>query len=116
MSKITKTIKDKSLLRLIRRFLTAGLMQDGVYSAKGQEGTPQGGPLSPLLSNILLDTLDQELERRGHSFSRYADDCNIYVNSEMAGKRVMACITKFLKERYNGLKNLDRKYVSFVSQ
>jgi RNA-directed DNA polymerase len=114
MSKIAKTIKDKSLLRLIRRFLTAGLMQDGVYSAKGQEGTPQGGPLSPLLSNILLDTLDQELERRGHSFCRYADDCNIYVNSEMAGKRVMTSITKFLKERLKLIVNTDKSAVNKV--
>ena len=114
MSKIAKTIKDKSLLRLIRRFLTAGLMQDGVYSAKGQEGTPQGGPLSPLLSNILLDTLDKELERRGHSFSRYADDCNIYVNSEMAGKRVMTSITKFLKERLKLTVNTAKSAVNKV--
>ena len=74
MSQIAKTIMDKTLLRLIRRFLSAGLMQDGICLAKGNEGTPQGGPLSPLLSNILLDNLDKELERRGHKFCRYADD------------------------------------------
>ena len=83
------------MLRLIRRYLQAGMMPDGVATAR-QEGTPQGGPLSPLLSNILLDELDKELERRGHAFCRYADDCNIYVRSRRAGERVMASLTRFL--------------------
>ena len=114
MSQIAKTIMDKTLLRLIRRFLSAGLMQDGICLAKGNEGTPQGGPLSPLLSNILLDNLDKELERRGHKFCRYADDCNIYVKSEMAGKRVMASITKFLKDRLKLTVNEDKSAVAKV--
>jgi RNA-directed DNA polymerase len=95
MSRLARRIGDKHLLRIIRRFLTAGIMQDGVCSAR-QEGTPQGGPLSPLLSNILLDELDKELERRGHKFCRYADDCNIYVRSRRAGERVLLSIKAFL--------------------
>jgi RNA-directed DNA polymerase len=86
MSRIARRVKDKRLLRLIRRYLQAGMMEGGVVSAR-EEGTPQGGPLSPLLSNILLDELDKELESRGHRFARYADDCNIYVKSEAAGQR-----------------------------
>ena len=96
MSRIARRVKDKRLLRLIRRFLQAGLMREGLATQR-TEGTPQGGPLSPLLSNILLDDLDRELERRGHAFCRYADDCNIYVRSEAAGERVMASITRFLE-------------------
>lgn len=98
MSRLARKISDKRVLRLIRRYLQAGLMMGGVESAR-VEGTPQGGPLSPLLSNILLDELDKELERRGHKFCRYADDCNIYVKTEKAGKRVMASITGFLGKR-----------------
>ena len=82
----------------MRRFLEAGLMQDGVCVER-HEGTPQGGPLSPLLANLLLDDLDRELERRGHAFCRYADDCNIYVRSQAAGERVLASVTTFLEER-----------------
>ena len=88
MSRVVRRVKDKRVLRLIRRYLQAGMCDGGVVSARS-EGTPQGGPLSPLLSNILLDEWDKELERRGHRFARYADDCNIYVQSEAAGKRVM---------------------------
>jgi len=95
MSRIAKRVKDKRVLRLIRRFLTAGVLEGGLVSPS-TEGTPQGGPLSPLLSNLLLDDLDKELERRGHRFVRYADDCNIYVRSQRAGERVMASIGKFL--------------------
>jgi RNA-directed DNA polymerase len=113
MSKIAKTIQDKVLLRLIRRFLTAGLMQDGLCKVR-DEGTPQGGPLSPLLSNILLHSLDQELEVRGHKFCRYADDCNIYVRSEAAGRRVMASITKFLKDKLKLTVNKDKSAVAKV--
>ena len=113
MSRLAKTIEDKNLLRLIRRFLTAGLMQDGISKAR-TAGAPQGGPLSPLLSNILLHDLDKELEKRGHCFCRYADDCNIYVKSEVAGKRVMANITKFLKNRLKLTVNKDKSAVSKV--
>jgi RNA-directed DNA polymerase len=113
MSKLAKTISDKDLLRLIRRFLTAGLMQDGLIKARAQ-GAPQGGPLSPLLSNILLDSLDKELEKRGHKFCRYADDCNIYVQSKAAGIRVMTNITKFLKERLKLTVNQDKSAVALV--
>ena len=98
MSKLAQTITDKTLLRLIRRFLSVGLMQDGLIKARSQ-GTPQGGPLSPLLSNIALADLDAELERRGHKFCRYADDCNIYVKSEEAAKRLMRSISSFIEAR-----------------
>ena len=89
---------DKRLLKLIRAFLNAGVMENGLVSPS-VEGTPQGGPLSPLLSNLVLDELDRELERRGHRFVRYADDCNIYVRSERAGQRVMDSITRFITKR-----------------
>jgi len=95
MEKLSKKIGDGRVLRLIRRYLEAGMMAAGIVSPR-TEGTPQGGPLSPLLSNILLTELDRELERRGHAFCRYADDCNIYVKSQQAGERVMASITRFL--------------------
>ena len=98
MSRLARRITDKRILRLIRRYLQAGMMEGGLVSPRA-EGTPQGGPLSPLLSNILLDELDQELERRGHRFVRYADDCNIYVRSQQAGQRVLASIERFLKDR-----------------
>ena len=97
MEKLSKKISDGRVLRLIRRYLEAGMMADGIVSPR-TEGTPQGGPLSPLLSNILLTELDRELERRGHAFCRYADDCNIYVKSQQAGERVMASITRFLAD------------------
>ena len=97
MEKLSKKIGDGRVLRLIRRYLEAGMMAEGMVSPR-TEGTPQGGPLSPLLSNILLTVLDQELERRGHVFCRYADDCNIYVRSQQAGERVMASITRFLAD------------------
>lgn len=98
MSRVARKIKDKRLLGLIRRYLQSGVMEEGVVSPT-REGTPQGGPLSPLLSNILLDELDKELEKRGHSFCRYADDCNVYVQSRRAGERVMASIARFLEKR-----------------
>ncbi len=98
MSRLARRIRDKRILKLIRRFLQAGMMEGGLVSAR-TEGTPQGGPLSPLLSNILLDELDQELERRGHRFVRDADDCNIYVRSQRAGERVLASVEGFLKDR-----------------
>src|SRR6266404_2921711 len=98
MGQIAKRVEDKRLLKLIRAFLNAGVMENGVVSPS-VEGTPQGGPLSPLLSNLVLDELDRELERRGHRFVRYADDSNIYVRSERAGQRVMKSITKFITQK-----------------
>ncbi len=95
MAKLAGRIFDKRLLKLIRAILTAGVMENGLVSPV-DEGTPQGGPLSPLLSNIVLDEFDRELERRGLRFARYADDCNIYVRSLRAGERVMSSITRFL--------------------
>ncbi len=98
MSRLARRIEDKRILRLIRRYLQAGMMEAGLVSQR-TEGTPQGGPLSPLLSNVLLDELDKELERRGHRFVRYADDCNIYVRSRHAGERVLTSIERFLRDR-----------------
>src|SRR5438128_6900724 len=98
MGQIAKRVEDKRLLKLIRAFLNAGVMQNGLVSPS-VEGTPQGGPLSPLLSNLVLDELDRELERRGHRFVRYADDSNIYVRSEQAGQRVMKSITRFIVQK-----------------
>jgi RNA-directed DNA polymerase len=96
MARLARRIGDKRLLRIVRRFLAAGMMQGGVCIER-YEGTPQGGPLSPLLANLLLDDLDKELERRGHCFCRYADDCNIYVRSQAEGERVMASLVAFLE-------------------
>jgi RNA-directed DNA polymerase len=107
MGQIAKRVRDKRLLKLIRAFLNAGVMQNGLVSPS-VEGTPQGGPLSPLLSNLVLDELDRELERRGHRFVRYADDCNIYVRSQRAGQRVMDGITRFITQRLQ-LKVNDKK-------
>jgi len=98
MSVLSRTVMDKPTLKLIRSYLTSGILEDGVVSQR-TEGTPQGSPLSPLLSNIVLDELDKELEKRGHRFVRYADDCNIYVRSQRAGERVMASIEQFLTRR-----------------
>ena len=98
MGLVAKRVADKRLLKLIRGFLTAGVLDGGLVS-RTEEGTPQGGPLSPLLSNLMLDVLDKELEKRGHRFVRYADDCNIYVRSRKAGERVMAGIERFLEKR-----------------
>jgi RNA-directed DNA polymerase len=111
MSRLARRIKDKRVLRLIRRYLQAGMMSDGLTTAR-REGTPQGGPLSPLLSNILLDELDQELERRGHKFCRYADDCNIYMQSRSAGERVMKSITSFLDRRLRLKVNAEKSAVA----
>lgn len=97
MSRLARRIEDKCILGLIRRYLQAGIMDDGLVSQR-TEGTPQGGPLSPLLSNILLDELDKELESRGHRFVRYADDMNIYVQSKAAGKRVLASVENYLSK------------------
>ncbi|EFI6737448.1 group II intron reverse transcriptase/maturase, partial [Escherichia coli] len=98
MTRLARTIKDRRVLRLIRRYLKAEIVRDG-QREKRQEGMPQGGPLSPLLSNILLDELDKELERRGHSFCRYADDCNIYVSSQKAGDHLLKNIRAFVENK-----------------
>lgn len=107
MSKLAKYIEDKRVLKLVRAYLRAGIMADGLVTTP-DKGTPQGGPLSPLLSNIVLDDLDKELEARGHKFVRYADDCNIYVKSERAGLRVMDSIRRFIENRLQ-LKINDEK-------
>jgi RNA-directed DNA polymerase len=121
MGQIAKRVGDKRLLKLIRAFLNAGVMENGLVGPS-VEGTPQGGPLSPLLSNLVLDELDRELERRGHRFVRYADDCNIYVASERAGQRVMESVTRFitqkLKLKVNEAKSAvarpqERKFLGF---
>jgi len=111
MSRIARKIKDKRILLLIRRYLQSGIMTDGVVSAR-VEGTPQGGPISPLLSNILLDDLDKELEKRGHDFCRYADDCNIYVKSQKAGERVMKSIKSFLEKKLKLKVNQEKSAVA----
>jgi len=98
MARVARKVKDKRVLRLIRRYLQAGIMHGGLVEPS-REGTPQGGPLSPLLSNVLLDELDKELEGRGHAFCRYADDCNIYVASRHAGERVMESVRAYLEKR-----------------
>jgi group II intron reverse transcriptase/maturase len=111
MARVARKVKDERVLRLIRRYLEAGLMESGITSMR-TEGTPQGGPLSPLLSNILLDDLDRELERRGLSFCRYADDCNIYVGSKRAGERVMQAVTAFLERRLKLKVNASKSAVA----
>ena len=96
MNRVARVVEDKKILKLIRRYLNAGIMEDGIVKPRS-EGVPQGGPLSPLLSNIILTELDRELEKRGHKFCRYADDCNIYVKSEEAAKRVLESVTNYLE-------------------
>ena len=122
MAAVAKRVQDKRLLKLIRAFLNAGVMENGLVSPT-DEGTPQGGPLSPLLSNLVLDELDRELENRGHRFVRYADDCNIYVRSERAGQRVMESmecfISRKLKLKVNAAKSAvarpwERKLLGFT--
>jgi RNA-directed DNA polymerase len=115
MGLLAKRIKDKRMLRLVRAFLRTGVMENGLVSPT-TEGTPQGGPLSPLLSNIVLDVLDRELEKRGHRFVRYADDCNIYVRSERAGDRVMKSITRFLEKKLKLKVNPLKSAVDRVSK
>jgi RNA-directed DNA polymerase len=115
MFRLHRRIGDKRLLRIIRRFLKAGILQDGVCIRR-IKGTPQGGPLSPLLANILLDDLDKELERRGHCFCRYADDCNIYVRSYEAGQRVMASIKRFLEQKLHLQVNQEKSAVGHVAE
>src|SRR5690625_3659030 len=110
MSRVARRVGDKRVRRLIRRFLQAGVMMNGLVAVRS-EGTPQGGPLSPLLSNVLLDDLDRELERRGHAFCRYADDVNVYVQSAAAGERVLASITGFLEKRLRLKVNQEKSAV-----
>jgi RNA-directed DNA polymerase len=111
MGKLAAKIGDARVLTLIRRYLEAGMMAGGLVQPR-TEGTPQGGPLSPLLSNILLTELDRELERRGHAFCRYADDCNIYVGSERAGGRLMQRLTGFLERRLKLQVNASKSAVA----
>jgi RNA-directed DNA polymerase len=115
MGRLYRWIGDKRLLRVIRRFLEVGMLQNGV-KIRREEGTPQGGPLSPLLANLLLDDLDKELERRGHRFCRYADDCNIYVRTKRAGERVMQSITGFLAKRLHLRVNQAKSAVAHVQE
>ncbi|RPI50119.1 MAG: group II intron reverse transcriptase/maturase [Chloroflexi bacterium] len=114
MQRLSKGIGDKRLLRLIRAYLQAGMMDDGLIEQR-IAGTPQGGPLSPLLSNIVLDELDKELERRGHSFCRYADDCNIYVRSRKAGERVMSSMVDFIEQQLKLKVNREKSGVRHCS-
>jgi len=107
MARVARKVKDKRVLKLIRAYLGAGVMVNGVVQAT-EEGTPQGGPLSPLLANILLDDLDKELERRGLKFVRYADDCNIFVASKRAGERVMESVTRFVEGKLKLKVNRDK--------
>jgi RNA-directed DNA polymerase len=122
MARVARQVKDKRVLKLIRAYLESGVCEGGLVTAR-REGTPQGGPLSPLLSNILLNDLDRELEKRGHKFCRYADDCNIYVRTEKAGQRVLDSITAYLetklKLRVNREKSgvgrpADRKFLGYT--
>ena len=115
MSRLAQHVDDKRLLRIVRRFLEAGMMRDGV-SIRRTEGTPQGGPLSPLLANLILDDLDKELEKRGHRFCRYADDCNIYVRTKKAGERVMATVTRFIEGKLKLKVNRDKSAVAHIEE
>src|ERR1019366_692168 len=111
MAKIAERVSDKRLLTLIRAFLVVGVMENGLVSAV-DEGVPQGGPLSPVLSNLVLDEFDRELERRGHRFVRYADDSNVYVRTERAGQRVMASLTAFITQRLKLKVNAQKSAVA----
>lgn len=115
MGKLEKKIKDKRLLKLIRKYLESGVLINGI-KVSSEEGTPQGGPLSPLLANIMLDNVDKELEKRGHKFCRYADDCNIYVKSKRAGLRVMDSITRIIENELKLKVNKDKSAVDIVSK
>jgi RNA-directed DNA polymerase len=115
MYRLTETIGDKTLLKLIRKYLQSGILTDGVVSQRS-EGTPQGSPLSPLLSNIILDEMDKELEKRGHKFVRYADDCNIFVRSQKAGERVMQSVSDFIEGKLKLKVNNEKSKVCQSNQ
>jgi len=115
MARLGRWVGDRRMLKIIGRFLRAGLMQNGVRVSR-EEGTPQGGPLSPLLANLLLDDLDKELEKRGHKFCRYADDCNIYGASQAAGERVLASVSEFLEKKLRLRVNREKSAVAFVRE
>ena len=115
MSLLARKVKDKRVLKLIRKYLESGIMTNGV-KVENEEGAPQGGPLSPLLANIMLDELDRELEKRGHRFCRYADDCNIYVKSRKAGERVMVSITRYIEEKLKLKVNRNKSAVDRPSK
>lgn len=115
MQHLSQRIEDKRLLKLIRRYLTKGIMADGVIS-KRTEGTPQGSPLSPLLSNIVLDELDKELESRGHKFVRYADDCSVYVQSNKAANRVLESLTEYIEGKLKLKVNREKSKVSTATK
>src|SRR5690606_21214890 len=111
MSTLSRTVTDKRVLKLIRSYLTSGIMEGGVLSQR-TEGTPQGSPLSPLLSNIVLDELDKELENRAHAYVRYADDCSIYVKSEASAKRVAESVIKYIEDRLLLKVNREKTQIS----
>ena len=113
MARMRADIGDKRALRLVNEYLKAGVMVNGVVM-ETEEGTPQGGPLSPLLSNIVLDELDRELEKRGHRFVRYADDCNIYVGSQRAAERVMASISSYIEKKLRLQVNEEKSAVDLA--
>lgn len=115
MSRMKAKIADRKVLRLVNEYLKAGVMVNGVVMETG-EGTPQGGPLSPLLSNIVLDELDKELEKRGHRFVRYADDCNIYVKSQRAAERVMESVTRYIEKKLRLQVNQEKSAVGLASK
>src|SRR6202166_2592027 len=112
LDRIAQRVSDRRLLAVVRHMLTAGVVRRDGTKIAVTEGTPQGGPLSPLLSNILLDEWDRELERRGHRFARYADDCNVYVRSKAAGDRVMASLERWLSQRLRLRVNRDKRCVA----
>ena len=114
MNKLEKKVKDKRLLKIIRKYLESGVLINGI-KVSSEEGTPQGGPLSPLLANIMLDDVDKELEKRGHKFCRYADDCNIYVKSRKAGIRVMNSVTKLIENKLKLKVNKSKSAVDLVT-
>lgn len=115
MARMKQEISDKRVLRLINTYLKAGVMENGVVIAT-EEGTPQGGPLSPLLSNIVLDELDRELEKRGHRFVRYADDCNIYVKSQRAAERVKASVTRYIEKKLRLQVNKEKSAIGLATK
>ena len=115
MERLSRKIKDKRVLKLIRKYLESGIMVNGIR-VNNEEGTPQGGPLSPLLSNIMLDEIDKELEKRGHKFCRYADDCNIYVKSRKAGNRVLKSMTYHLENKLKLKVNEEKSKVDLVTR